>query len=141
MVEAVKKRSVSEMSPAEKELILAKPIAECSNEEKDQKLELLQERVDMINMSQDLTKLGPDDIVMITVPLKPDGNLFEINLKSYYGRIKVTKKLAEELMYRISNSYQIEKERLISRGNVKKDDQIRGEHQATIERYTQMMED
>jgi hypothetical protein len=139
-MEAAKKRSAVDMSPAEKELILAKPIAECSNEEKDQKLELLQERVDLIGMSQDLSKVGPEDLVWITVPLKPDGNIFEINLKNYYGRIKVQKRLAEELMYRISASYQIEKERLMSRGNAPKDDRIRGEHQATIERYTQMME-
>jgi hypothetical protein len=141
MVELAKKRGIEDMSPAERELILKKPIGECSSEEKDWKLALLQERVDGIVAGQDLTKLGPEDLVWITVPLKPDGNLFEINLKNYYGRIKVQKRLAEELMYRISASYQMEKERLISRGNAPKDDRIRGEHQATIERFTQMMED
>lgn len=139
----VKMKSLAELSHAEKEALIAKPITECSQVEKDLKLAILDERVRGIVSAQDLSKVGPDDPVWVTVPLKDDGEMFEINLKKYYGRIEVTKRTAETLMYMISDHFGRVRERTTDRGNVnrrQRDGMIRGENAAVIERYNTMLE-
>lgn len=135
-------KTFDKLTPADKEALIAKPIGECSQIEKDLKLQILEERVKGIAVSQDLSKLGPDDLVYITVPLKDDGEMFEINLNKYYGRIKVTKRAAEQLMYMISDHYEKVKERTIDRGNARRKNNkgLRGEDHAVVERYQSMME-
>ena len=131
-----------QMAPADKEKLIAKPITDCSQIEKDLKLLILEERVKGIAADLDLSKLGPTDKVFITVPLKDDGEMFEINLKKYYGRIAVEKRTAEQLMYMISDHFEKVKERTTDRGNLNRrrpGNEIRGEGAAMVERYTSMM--
>lgn len=139
----IPKKKLSELSPAEKEALIAKPISQCSQIEKDLKLEILEERVKGIVVAKDLSSLGPDDLVTITVPVKTDGEMFEINLKKYYGRIQVTKRTAEQLMYMMSDHFARQRDLLKDRGNRNRGPQssiIRGEESIQLERYQQIME-
>lgn len=59
--------------------------------------------------------VGPDDPVVITVPLAPDGSTLRLNFIDYYGTIKVRRRTAEQLAHMVSSLYSIEHERLVSR--------------------------
>jgi hypothetical protein len=82
--------------------------------------------------------LLPDDVVEIEMPLGPMGDVFKINETPYYGRCQVKLRTAQQLSSMVSNAYQIERERLQSRGSALDSAILRGEALVKIQRFNKI---
>lgn len=126
--------------------IMEKDIALLTQEELRIRLKELEKKISILSadvmVKTDLTTLGPDDKVEITMCAGPMGDIYKINEVPYMpGKHVVTKRLAEQLAYMVSESYKIERERLMSRGNLMEGALLRGEQLARIERYQEIMKE
>lgn len=106
----------------------------------ESKIQILETKEIQEKHASDLTGIGPDDEVWINMVTGPMGDVFRMGDTKYPpGRIKVKKRIAEHLQYLVSNAYQIEREKLISRSNMAQSAMLRGEDIAKIERYNQIL--
>lgn len=130
------------------EKIMAKDIAQLTPEELRLRLKALEAKITvltkdtMVKSVTDLTAIGPDDKVVITMCAGPMGDTFKIQEKPFPpGRHEVTKRIADQLAYMVSEAYKIERERLMSRSNMLEGALLRGETLAKIERFEQIMKE
>lgn len=128
------------------ETIMGKDVALLNAEELRFRLKELDKKIAVLSKNAEpqlsLLPIGPDDKVEITMCTGPMGDLFKINEKAYGpGKHVVTKRLADQLAYMVSEAYKIERERLMNRGNVMEGALLRGEQLAKIERYQQIMKE
>ena len=128
--------------------IMEKDIAQLTPEELRLRLKALEEKITvltretMVKSPTDLTAIGPDDLVEISMCSGPMGDVFKIQEKPYGpGRHTVTKRIADQLAYMVSEAFKIERERLMSRSNVMEGALLRGEQLAKIERYEEIMKE
>lgn len=88
----------------------------------------------------DLKGIGPNDEVFITIPSGPSSDVYMINEKQFPpGKYKMKLRTARQLSSMVAESWKIEKERLISRGNHMNGALLRGEELSKIERFQQIM--
>jgi len=91
---------------------------------------------------KNLKNLGPDDLVTITMIANPQGDIFNLNGTMYApGQHVVKKRVAEYLQYMVSQSYKVERERLVSRSNPNQSSLLRGEDLARVERFEAIMKE
>jgi len=87
-----------------------------------------------------LSGVGPDDLVTITMCAGPMGDIFDLNGRKYPpGKHVVKRRVAQDLRYRVSTAYKVERERLVSRSNVAHGAILRGEDIAKVERFENIM--
>lgn len=92
--------------------------------------------------AEDLSKLEPDDLVMIHMVDGPMGDIFKINEFPYpAGPHKVKLRVARQLASMVSDAWKIERERTISRSNAMNGALLRGEELAKIERFESIMKE
>lgn len=121
--------------------IMKKEIDKLSFEELKLRLAETEKRSQIVEMlsTDPGADVGPDDPVVITVPLAPDGNTLRINFVDYYGTIKVRRRTAEQIAYHISALYSVERERLISRSRDNGLFQMDPMMNTQIQRYHEIM--
>lgn len=137
------------MNATDLDRILAANIEDLTPNEMKIRLKALEEKISIIRAvapgnksSSDLSGLGPDDFVLINMPASPQGDIFNLNGQKYPpGQHKVLKRVAEHLTYLVSESWKVEKERLISRSNHFQSALLRGEDLARVERFEQIMKE
>jgi len=130
-IDALMKKDVDDLTPEELKIRL-----------KNTEAKIAELRLDssMHSDGRNIDEIGPDDLVTITVPSSPMGDIYNLNWKYYPpGRHQVPKRVAQHLAYVISESWKIERERLMSRTNKFSGSLLRGEDIARIERFEQIM--
>jgi hypothetical protein len=89
-----------------------------------------------------LEGLKPNDLVAITIPPGPMGEVYKINEKMFPpGKHKVKLKVARQLAGMVSESWRMERERLTSRSNILKQGVLQLQNVAKIERFQQIMKE
>lgn len=128
--------------------IMAADIDKLTPNELKLRLKALEEKIRLapipadIKANTDLSGLGPEDLVVITMVAGPMGDIFNFSGTSYPpGRHTVKKRIAESLQYYVSEAYKIEREKLMSRSNINQSAMLRGEDLARVERFQQIMKE
>lgn len=122
------------------ETIMKKPIGELSVEELKLRLAAVEKKGAIQLKGKNLNDLKPDDLVEISVPFAPLGEVYKINEVPYTeGTHKVPLRVARQLASMISESFKIERERLTSRSNHMQGAMLRGEELAKIQRFEQII--
>lgn len=127
--------------PVDEEAILKIPLSECSEEQVRLRAEILEKRLAKVQSSlpADLRGLKPTDRVEITMPLAPDGSLYTINDKPYYGKIVVELQTARQLLSMVSEASRVERDRLRERKGPTDSTIYRGDDQLKLQRYKEIM--
>lgn len=130
-IDALMKKDVEDLTPEELKIRLKNTEAKIAEMKLDTSLHTDGRSIDEIE---------PDEIVEITVPSSPMGDTYNLNFKYFPpGVHKVKKRVALDLAYRISQSWRIERERLMSRTNKMSGAILRGEELVKINRYEEIM--
>lgn len=128
--------------------IMASDVDKLTPNELKLRLKALEEKISLSPIAEGKTKIdkgnligvGPDDLVTITMPAGPQGDTFNLNGHKYPpGEHVVKNRIAQDLRYRVSAAYKIERERLVSRSNATQSAILRGEDIARIERFENIM--
>jgi len=130
-IDALMKKDVDDLTPEELKIRLKNTEAKIAEMKLD---------VSLQSDTRNIDELGPDDEVDITIPASPMGDPYNINFKYYGpGTHRLKKRVANELAYRVSQSWKTERERLISRTNRFAGAILRGEELTKINRFEDIM--